>query len=235
MNDINHDGSSDTRRQLPEDLKRCIAFHGHICPGLVYGYMIAKQAKELLGLRRSKDEEVVVISENDTCAVDALQVLLGTTTGKGNLILKDYGKNAFTVLNRSDKRAFRFSRQGPYEYEGEHKEEFDELEEAFAAGRATVKQRMRQKLLKALDLLAKPFDTVFETIEVKCSEPPYASLAPSKACSRCAEMTMATRMIETRGGDFLCIPCAREEGLIGSDISQAGLPQDEMGEAIWEP
>ncbi len=221
MNDINDDGSSDTRRRLPEELKRCIAFHGHICPGLVYGYMVAKQAKELLGLRRSKDEEVVVISENDTCAVDALQVLLGTTTGKGNLILQDYGKNAFTVLNRSDNRAFRFSRRGPYEYEGEHKEEFDELEEAFAVGRATVKQRMRQKLLKALDLLAKPFDAVFETIEVKCPEPPYAPLAPSKACSRCAEMTMATRMIETRGGDFLCIPCAREEGLIGSGISHA--------------
>ena len=72
--------------KLPEDLKRCIAFHGHLCPGLVYGYLVAKEAVRLLGLRRSQDEEVVVISENDTCAVDALQVLLGTTTGKGNLM-----------------------------------------------------------------------------------------------------------------------------------------------------
>ena len=85
MNDLSHTPSAPGHK-LPEDLKRCIAFHGHLCPGLVYGYLIAKKAVRLLGLRRSQDEEVVVISENDTCAVDALQVLLGTTTGKGNLM-----------------------------------------------------------------------------------------------------------------------------------------------------
>jgi len=91
---------------LPEDLKKCIEFHGHLCPGLVYGYRVAKEAITLLDLKRSKDEEVAVISENDSCAVDALQVLLGTSIGKGNLIFKDYGKNAYTILNRSSKRAF---------------------------------------------------------------------------------------------------------------------------------
>ncbi|MBW2557162.1 MAG: formylmethanofuran dehydrogenase subunit E family protein, partial [Deltaproteobacteria bacterium] len=73
---------------LPEDLKKCIEFHGHLCPGLVYGYLVAKEAMSLLKLKRSKDEEVVAISENDSCAVDALQILLGASTGKGNLILK---------------------------------------------------------------------------------------------------------------------------------------------------
>lgn len=211
MHDVNHN-VSDADHQLPEGLKGCIAFHGHLCPGLVYGYLVAKQAKELLGLRRSKDEEVVVMSENDTCAVDALQVLLGTTIGKGNLILKDYGKNAFVVFDRSGRRAFRFSRKGYYEYEGEHKEEFGELEAAVAAGCATIEQQMRQKKLKALDLVAKPFDAVFDTKEVEFPEPPYAPLAPSKACARCAEMTMATKMIETRDGAHLCIPCAKSEG-----------------------
>lgn len=212
MNDSNHTPSTPGHK-FPEDLKRCIAFHGHLCPGLVYGYLVAKEAVRLLGLRRSQDEGVVAISENDTCAVDALQVLLGTTTGKGNLILKDYGKNVFTVLNRSDKRALRFSRKGAYRYEGEYPEEFAELEAAFAAGRATMKQRMHQKLLKALDLLSKPLDAVFDTKEVKYPEPPYAPLAPSEACARCAEMTMATRMIEIKDGRRLCIPCAQEEGL----------------------
>ena len=95
MHDFNH-GPSSPDKPLPEDLRYCIAFHGHLCPGLVYGYIVAKGAMDLLGIERAEDEEIVVISENDTCAVDALQVLLGTTTGKGNLILKDYGKNAFT-------------------------------------------------------------------------------------------------------------------------------------------
>ena len=211
MHDVNQSPSA-MDKQLPEDLKRCIAFHGHVCPGLVYGYLVAKRAMELLSLGRSMDEEVVVISENDTCAVDALQVLVGTTTGKGNLILKDYGKNVFTVLNRSDKRAFRFSRKTAYTYEGEHQEKFAELEKAFADGLATIKQRMRQKWLKAFDLLAKPFDAVFETKEVKCPEPPYAPLAPSEACAQCGEMTMATKMVATKDETRLCIPCAQEKG-----------------------
>jgi formylmethanofuran dehydrogenase subunit E len=198
--------------QLPEDLKRSIAFHGHLCPGLVYGYLIATEAIRLLGSPRSRDEELVVISENDTCAVDALQVLLGTTTGKGNLILKDYGKNVFTVFSRSDKRAFRFSRKSAYTYEGEHQDEFGRLEAAVAAGRATLEQQVRQKLLKALDLLSKPFDAVFETKEMQYSELPYAPLAPSVACAQCGEMTMATKMIEA-GNGRLCIPCAHAEGL----------------------
>ncbi|NVM21318.1 MAG: formylmethanofuran dehydrogenase [Desulfobacterales bacterium] len=212
MNDPNRTPSTASRR-LPEDLKRCIAFHGHLCPGLVYGFLVAKEAARFFGLRRSRDEEVVVISENDTCAVDALQVLLGTTIGKGNLILKDYGKNVFTVFDRSDKRALRFSRKGHYRYQGERQEEFEGLEASVAAGRATVKQRMRQRLLKALDLLSKPFDAVFDTKEVKCPEPPYAPLAPSAACAQCGEMTMAAKMIEIDDDMRLCIPCAQGKAM----------------------
>jgi len=212
MNDPNHTPMSAINHQLPEDLKRCIAFHGHLCPGLVYGYLIAKRAIRLLGLHRSPDEEIVVISENDTCAVDALQVLLGATIGKGNLILKDYGKSVFTILNRSDKRAFRFSRKGYYRYEGEHQEEFANLEAALSRGTATPKQEKRHKLLKALDLLAKPFDAVFYTKEVTIPEPPYAPLARSEACAQCGDMTMSTKMVETSNGRRLCIPCAQEGG-----------------------
>ncbi len=218
MTDLS-DTLSLTDHPLPEDLKRCVAFHGHLCPGLVYGYLVAIEAARRLGVDRSKDEEVVVISENDTCAVDALQVLLGTTTGKGNLILKDYGKNVFTVLNRADKRALRFSRKGHYVYEGEHPQEFADLEAAVAGGRATLPQRMRQKSLKAVDLAYKPFNTVFETQEVICREPPYAPLAPSEACDECGEMTMATKMIDTKDGRRLCIPCAQKKGM----ASQASL------------
>jgi len=212
MHDFNNSLSS-SHEQFSEDLRRCIAFHGHICPGLTYGFLASKKATELLGLRRSKDEEVVVVSENDTCAVDALQVLLGTTAGKGNLIINNYGKNVFTAFSRETRRAFRFSRKSGYMYEGEHKEEFEGLEAAFVEGRATKKQRIRQKWLKTLDLLAKPFDTVFDTKEIKWSEPPYAPLASSEACVQCGEMTMATKMVEGKDGSRLCIPCAQLLGL----------------------
>jgi formylmethanofuran dehydrogenase subunit E len=211
MNNSTND-APDMDSRLPDDLKGCVLFHGHLCPGLVYGYLVAKEAMRLLDLDRSRDEEVVAISENDTCAVDALQLLLGTTMGKGNLILKDYGKNVFTVLNRSDKRAFRFCRKTGYKYEGEHPEEFSELEAAYVAGRETTAQRIRQKLLKSLDLLAKPFDAVFETTAVDMPEPDYAPLAPSEACAKCGEMTMSTKMVDAKDGGRLCMPCAEAAG-----------------------
>jgi formylmethanofuran dehydrogenase subunit E len=69
---MNH--TENIKFNLPEDLKKCIEFHGHLCPGLVYGYLVAREAITLLKLKRSKDEEVVAISENDSCAVDALQM-----------------------------------------------------------------------------------------------------------------------------------------------------------------
>ncbi len=76
--------------EYDDDLKKVIAFHGHICPGVAYGYRVAREAIKQLG-RKAKDEELVAIVENDSCAVDAIQVLTGCTFGKGNLIHKTTG------------------------------------------------------------------------------------------------------------------------------------------------
>jgi formylmethanofuran dehydrogenase subunit E len=196
--------------KLPQDLKSCVKFHGHLCPGLVYGYLVAKEAIKRLKLKRSKDEEVVAISENDSCAVDALQVLLGTSTGKGNLILKEYGKNVYTILNRSNKKAFRFSRNKTYHYHGDFKKEFELLDAAISSDTATEKEKWRQKLLKSKDLLSRPFEDVFTIKEIDFFMPPYAPLARSQACTKCGEMTMSTKMIETENGERVCIPCSRD-------------------------
>jgi len=196
-----------TEFNLPEDIKPCIEFHGHLCPGLVYGYLVAKAAIDLLGLKRSMDEEVVAICENDSCAVDALQVILGTSTGKGNLILKDYGKNAYTIINRTGQKAYRFARTHSYRYNGESRQEFDRIDAAISAGTATASQKWRQKLLKASDLLARPFDDVFTTTEVEFVMPPFAPLARSVSCAKCGEMTMATKLVALDSGQRVCNPC----------------------------
>ena len=62
--------------------KKCVAFHGHECGGLTIGYQAALYAAELLGLAFSGDEQVVCVSENDACGVDAIQVILGCSVGK---------------------------------------------------------------------------------------------------------------------------------------------------------
>lgn len=196
---------------LPNDLVECVTFHGHICPGLVYGYRVAKEAARLLDIKKSEDEEVVCICENDSCSVDAFQVLLSTTAGKGNLIINNYGKNVYQIFSRKNKRAFRFSRIFSYTYTGENQEEFQQLEAAIQNKTATPEEMKRQKFLKAGDLAYKPFDDIFEAKEIAFNPPPYASLAPSVACDNCGELTMKTKMITGGSGTLLCTPCSRSK------------------------
>ena len=91
-----------------ETLQRVVEFHGHMCPGLALGVRAAEVALSEIG-PHSQDEEVVAIVETDMCGVDAVQFLTGCTFGKGNLLHRDHGKNAYTFLRRSDGRAIRVS------------------------------------------------------------------------------------------------------------------------------
>lgn len=198
---------------IPEPLKDCITFHGHLCPGLVYGYIAAAEAQKRLELTRSMDEEVVAVCENDSCAVDAIQVLVGTTAGKGNLFIRNYGKGVYTIMSRDRKKAVRFSRRARYEYTGDNTAEFEKLDLAISEGRASHQDEWRLRLLKALDLLSKPVEDVFDVSEAPFEEPPYAAVARSEACVQCGEMTMSTRMVPTGDGGLYCIPCAQAAGM----------------------
>lgn len=90
---------------------RVADFHGHKCPGLAIGFKASEGAIEELKLDLSKlpaiDEEIVCVTENDACGVDAIQVLLGCTYGKSNLIPRLRGKQAFTFFNRNNKESVR--------------------------------------------------------------------------------------------------------------------------------
>ena len=87
--------------------KDCAAFHGHECGGLTIGYKACLYAIQLLELEFSADEQVVCISENDACGVDAVQVMLGCSIGKGNLLFHMRGKQAFSFFNRKNGKSVR--------------------------------------------------------------------------------------------------------------------------------
>ena len=80
--------------------EKVVDFHGHACTGLATGFRVAEAALSALQGDRDIDEEMVAIAENDSCAVDAIQVITGCTYGKGNLIIRDYGKQAYTFILR---------------------------------------------------------------------------------------------------------------------------------------
>ena len=85
----------------------CVAFHGHECGGLTIGYKASLYAIELLNLEFSDEEQVVCIAENDACGVDGIQVMLGCSIGKGNLLFHMRGKQAFSFYNRRTGKSVR--------------------------------------------------------------------------------------------------------------------------------
>lgn len=95
----------DSKKQ--EYWEKAAAFHGHVCGGLAIGFQAAFYAIRLLDLTFSEDEQIVCITENDACGVDAIQVVLGCSIGKGNLLFHLTGKQAFSFYNRKTGKAVR--------------------------------------------------------------------------------------------------------------------------------
>ena len=176
---------------IPEDLARAVEFHGHLCPGLVMGYLAAKVGLERLGAERAEDEELIAIVENDTCAVDAVQVLTGCTTGKGNLFLRDYGKMVFTFAVRPSGRAVRASVNRRTEPDVEDATE-------------NLQDRRRRKIQF---MLRQPWEELFSIREETIALPETARIHESQTCQRCSEMVMETRTRRVKDL-LLCIPCA---------------------------
>ena len=158
----------------------CVIFHGHECGGLTIGYKASLYAIELLGLEFSADEQVVCISENDACGVDAIQVMLGCSIGKGNLLFHMRGKQAFTFFNRKNGKSVRLVLKP--------KPEGMTREESFAYYQG-----------------CRPEDT-FEVKEATIALPEAARLFDSYVCDCCGEITGAN-WIRLAGGKKLCLDC----------------------------
>jgi formylmethanofuran dehydrogenase subunit E len=176
---------------MPEDLAKAVEFHGHLCPGLVMGYLAAKAGLERLGADRAADEELIAIVENDSCAVDGVQVLTSCTAGKGNLFLRDYGKMVFTFAVRPSGRAVRISlnrRTAP---------------DAEAATADPQDRRSREVQF----MLRRPTEELFSIREQTVALPETARIHESRTCQRCSELVMETRTRRVNGL-LLCIPCA---------------------------
>ena len=173
-----------------ERLKEAVAFHGHLCPGLLIGYRAALLGLERLGGSRAEDEELIAIVENDSCSVDAIQFLTGATFGKGNLIFRDWGKQVFTLAFRPDGRGVRLVFIG------------DTLKTKTPDGHTD-----RQAFIRAL--IEAPDRDLFQAAEVRVNLPRTARTFPTLPCDSCGEGAMEPRL--TRVGDKrICQDCLRK-------------------------
>ncbi len=68
----------------PYDLLKSAETHGHICPGIILGYLTAKGIEQKFPLQHP-DEEYIFIASPNGCKDDAIMTLLGLTAGKKSL------------------------------------------------------------------------------------------------------------------------------------------------------
>lgn len=190
----------------PQTIERIVKFHGHMCPGLAMGIRAAEVALETIG-PHSTDEEVVAVVETDMCAVDAIQLLTGCTFGKGNLVHRDHGKNAFTFVRRSDGRAVRVSAL-PRAW-GAADPDWLTLFNLVRAHMATPEQRQRFVAVqteRTEQILTMPVDELYDVREVQVEAPAPARILASIECESCGEPTMETR-IRHLDARQLCLAC----------------------------
>ena len=160
---------------------KAVAFHGHACSGLTLGYRAALYAAKLLDTGRADDEEIVCITENDACGLDAIQIILGCSVGKGNLLFHLTGKQAYTFYRRSDGKGFRL-----------------------------VQKKKPVHLSKAerYDYYHSCADEeLFEVQQPVIALPEPARNFTSVTCARCGEAT-AENYIHVQEGRLLCPDCA---------------------------
>ncbi len=194
-----------------EDWTRCITFHGHECPGLAIGFKAAQAGLAWIESTHAEDEEVVTIVENDACGVDAVQVLTGCTFGKGNLVHKDYGKQAFTFFNRDTGRAVRYSlKSGVIPQDARYRELMMKKRDGNATPEEAEEMGQRRNALMQA-ILEKPLVELFVESGPQVELPEKARVQRSELCADCGEPTMPLKMIE-RNGKMLCRGCAGENG-----------------------
>lgn len=189
-----------------DDFKKCVEFHGHICPGLSMGYRAAKTAMAKIKEVRAEDEEMVAIVETDACSADAVQVLTGCTFGKGNFIWRDYGKMVLILLSRKTGKGVRVAmRPGSFPQDPQH---FDLLRKVMAkkASESEQEQCWARHHQMSLELLETPEDNLFTIETIQMELPPMAKMEASVLCAKCGEPTMPSKL-ESMEGLKVCRDC----------------------------
>jgi formylmethanofuran dehydrogenase subunit E len=187
-----------------------VDFHGHSCPGLALGYRVSLRALREMKTR-SADEEIVAVVENNSCAVDAVQVMTGCSFGKGNLIFHDYGKQVYTFIMRPSGRYIRISVDWKRPAEGRREKELWERYMKGDRSTKVVEFVHNRKAVKIRHILEAQEKDLMEVKKGRAVLPPEAELYRSIDCAACGEK-VAEPKVRMRNGKMLCIPCFEGKG-----------------------
>ena len=191
--------------QIPE---WAYEFHGHQCPFMPIGYRMGTIALERLGVKKSQNHEMHVLSEMGVghpqgCMQDGIMSSTSATFGKGLIEKLNYGKVAATFWypNKGGVRIFlnnEFQEKlAPHDFFKYRKKGVEPSE---------IPAKVRQDIIDIV--LTASIDELF-TIEILPNftyTPVKGSFAKEK-CEVCGEYTFE-RYLRMKDGKKVCIPCS---------------------------
>jgi len=196
----------------PDDFKEALAFHGHLCLDIAVGYRVAKAALAAAREAGADPANLMAVVGNDTCAVDAIQRVLGCTFGKRNLVPRLTGKPVYVIQDAATGVGVRVYVR--------FWEAFDAADGGFRAAMRAAKsgkldaagQRKFQADQEALiaRVLAMPEAELFTLRPVHGPPPPRSGGFESEPCATCGEHVKLGMLVDGR-----CAECRSEMSYSG--------------------
>lgn len=185
-------------------------FHGHKCPAMPMGLRVGAAAMNALGVERAKDGQLVAlvdIGENHcaTCFGDGLQVIMGTTFGKGNIKKTHKGKWAVTLIERATGRAVRVTPKAEAMANNKKSKFFTDFR-ILGKPASTVPAEVVDPLVA--QVMNAPDEKIFTVSEVfQFDLEPKKDSFDSFVCEECGEMTVM-QYGRVKGDKKVCMDCA---------------------------
>jgi formylmethanofuran dehydrogenase subunit E len=134
--------------------------------------------------------------------------MTGCTFGKGNFIFKNYGKQAFSLIDRKRGKALRVCLlPGPLGADPERLSLFEKVrtEKASPEEKDRYQQLQQRRIHNILDAAA---ESLFKIEEISPDIPPKAMIVESGICDFCGESAKID-LLRKVNNKKACIPCVQ--------------------------
>jgi len=185
-------------------------FHGHKCPAMPLGLRTGAAAMNALGVERAKDGQVVAfvdLGEDHcaTCYADGLQVIMGTTFGKGNIKKTNKGKWSVTLVDRASGKAVRVTPKAEAMLQNKQSTFFKEYREKGIPASTVPNEVVDPLIAKVMSTPQDMLLNISNVFDFKLE--PKKDSFNGFVCEECGEMTVE-EYGRIKNGKHVCIDCA---------------------------
>jgi formylmethanofuran dehydrogenase subunit E len=174
------------------------------------GLRVGAAAMNALGVERAKDGQIVAFVDlgDDhcaTCYADGLQVIMGTTFGKGNIRKTHKGKWAITLVDKKNKKAVRVTPKAEAMLANKQTSFFKDYREKDIPA-SNVPDAVVDPLIK--NVMSAPDEkllNISKVFDYELKEAPHSF--DGFVCEECGEMTVM-QYGRIKGDKKVCIDCA---------------------------